>query len=235
MEVKKYLKVDTEQKKSTNLLIGLNIALLLTWGLMAFTNKPEVVKKEKSNLLLEAVEEIPPTQQEPPKAPPPPPSPDIQEIEDDSDKEEDPPPDNTAKEQTVITAPVLNGKDDGKGKDKIEIDDNIYSDVDDLAFFGDKGEEQLREFVSTQFKMPRSAQELGISGTIPIMFVVETDGSVTDIKAIAPPNRKLGYGLEEEVIRIMKLTSTKWKPATRMGKPVRSYFRFPFQIDNSTF
>ncbi len=235
MEVKKNLNVDTEAKKSSNLLIGLNIALLMTYALMSFTNKPAVVKKSKSNFLNEAVEEIPITQQEPPKAPPPPPSPDIQEIKDDSDQDEDPPPSSEVTENTTITTPVTTkGTDDGKGKVEVDIDNTVYDDVDEQAEFPG-GVEKLHEFVNNQFSMPKAAAELGISGVIQIMFTVERDGTIADVRAIAPENRRLGYGLEQECMRILRLSSGKWKPGSRLGKPVRSNFRFPFQIDNSGF
>jgi len=232
MEVKKNDSVDVEQKKSRNLLIGLNIALILTYGLMSFTNKPEDVKFAKKNISMEAIEEIPQTEQEPPKAPPPPPSPDIEEIDDDSDVEEDPPPSTEASEDFKIPENTNDGKDDGKGKEDIKLDMEIYLDVDIEASFPG-GVSKLHEFVRTQFNMPKAAQELGIGGVILIQFVVERDGKITDIRAVAPESRRLGYGLEQECMRILKLSSGQWTPASRLGKGVRSYWRFPFEIDNS--
>jgi protein TonB len=96
------------------------------------------------------------------------------------------------------------------------------------------GEDKLQEFATINFNMPKIADDLEISGTIFIQFVVERDGKITQLRAIAPKERQLGYGLEEECMRVIKLTSGKWKPAKRAGKAVRSYWRFPFEVDNSS-
>lgn len=54
--------------------------------------------------------------------------------------------------------------------------------------------------------------------TVIVQFIVEKDGSITDIKSLT----KYGYGMEEEVIRVMK-ASPKWKPAIQNKNIVRAY------------
>ncbi|MFT3679695.1 MAG: energy transducer TonB [Ferruginibacter sp.] len=54
------------------------------------------------------------------------------------------------------------------------------------------------------------------------IFIVDTDGSVSNIK----PETKLGYGMEEEVVRVLQ-KSGKWTPAIFKGKPVKAYRRQP--------
>lgn len=231
MELKKNPNADVYQRKSTNLLIGLNAALILVLGLFYYSNPPDKIKIRNKNVANEELELIPPTEQEPPKAPPPPPSPDIKEIDDDSEEEETEVLDNEVKEKTALVVPTITpGKEEGP---IIEIDNTIYRDVDVEGTFPG-GEEKLGEFVKNYFKMPRVAQELGVNGLVHIQFVVERDGSISGITAIAPKERQLGYGLEEECMRVIQLTSGKWKPASRAGKPVRSYWRYPFEIDNSS-
>ncbi len=51
-----------------------------------------------------------------------------------------------------------------------------------------------------------------------VQFIVEKDGSVSNIK----PVTKHGFGMEEEVVRIMKI-SPKWEPAQQFGKMVKAY------------
>ncbi len=97
------------------------------------------------------------------------------------------------------------------------------------------GVEKLHEFVNNQFVMPKAASELGISGIVQLMFLVDVDGTISNITIVAPQERRLGYGLEQECMRVILLTSGKWKPALKDGKPIKSQFRFPFQIDNSGF
>ena len=73
---------------------------------------------------------------------------------------------------------------------------------------------------------------MGISGVILVQFVVEKDGSLSEIKIPVPKERQLGYGLEDEAINIVSSTSGLWIPAFKEGKAVRSNWRFPFQIEN---
>jgi protein TonB len=232
MEPKKNPNADVYNRKSTNLLIGLNAALILVLGLFYYSNPPENIKIRKKNVSNEELELIPPTEQEPPKTPPPPPSPDIQEIDDDSEVEETEVDATDVTEKTTLTVPAIVPSKGPEGP-AIEIDNTIYKDVDVEGTYPG-GEEKLGEFVRTYYKMPRVSQELGINGVIHIQFVVEKDGTISGITAIAPKERQLGYGLEEECMRVIQLTSGKWKPASRAGKAVRSYWRYPFEIDNSS-
>ncbi len=67
----------------------------------------------------------------------------------------------------------------------------------------------------------------GGQGTVVVQFVVEKDGTLSNMK----PLTKVGYGAEEEVLRLLK-KSPKWIPASRYGKPVKAYRKQPvtFQI-----
>ncbi|MCH5689949.1 energy transducer TonB [Niabella sp. W65] len=67
----------------------------------------------------------------------------------------------------------------------------------------------------------------GGQGTVIIQFVVEKDGTLSNMKALT----SIGYGAEEEVLRILK-KSPKWIPASRYGKIVKAYRKQPvtFQI-----
>jgi protein TonB len=55
---------------------------------------------------------------------------------------------------------------------------------------------------------------------IEVQFVVDIDGSVSDIK----PLTNLGYGMEQEAVRVLK-KATKWEPAIQNGYPVKAYRR----------
>ncbi len=59
---------------------------------------------------------------------------------------------------------------------------------------------------------------------ITLKFVVEKDGSFSDIKIIQDND-----GIGEEAVRVLK-TMSKWKPATHKGKIVRSHFTLPIKI-----
>lgn len=79
------------------------------------------------------------------------------------------------------------------------------------------------EFVS-KFRAPD--MDAGTKEIKVIMsFIVEKDGSLTDIKVMRDP----GFGASKEAIRVLK-TMSKWKPALNNDKPVRSQFTLPITI-----
>ncbi|UIR56806.1 energy transducer TonB [Sphingobacterium sp. SRCM116780] len=85
----------------------------------------------------------------------------------------------------------------------------------------------FRTYIANNIKYPKEAQENNVSGTIVVKFFVEVDGSVTNILL----ERKLGYGCDEEVMRVLK-KMPKWKPGQLEGKPVRTIFRFPISFSS---
>ena len=88
------------------------------------------------------------------------------------------------------------------------------------------GEAALNKFIYKNIKYPSMARELNVQGRVFISFVVEKDGSITDVKPIKRKSEQLGYGLEEEAMRVIKLMP-KWKPATQNGKKVKMRFTLP--------
>lgn len=97
----------------------------------------------------------------------------------------------------------------------------IHTSVDIQAQYSE-GTQALLQFFQNNFKLPEEPKP----GKIYLEFVVERDGQLSDIKVL----RDFGYGSHKEAIRVLKLTSSKWKPAIKDGKPVRSVFRLPIQI-----
>jgi hypothetical protein len=81
-------------------------------------------------------------------------------------------------------------------------------------------------FFSKNFRSP---DEEGINGKIYATFVIETDGSLSNIKII----RDIGFGTGAEVLRVLKL-SPKWIPGEQNGKKVRVLYSMPFSIDTRT-
>ena len=59
-----------------------------------------------------------------------------------------------------------------------------------------------------------------------VSFVIERDGSMTDIKVIKDP----GYGLGKEAIRVLKSLKTKWSPGMIDSKPVRTSYTLPISV-----
>jgi len=84
------------------------------------------------------------------------------------------------------------------------------------------GYNKFYEYIAKNYRTPDVP---GLNGQLMISFVVEKDGSITDIKVL----KDLGYGTGEEAIRILK-KCPKWSPAEQKGKKVRCSFMLPLRI-----
>jgi hypothetical protein len=60
-----------------------------------------------------------------------------------------------------------------------------------------------------------------------VSFVIEKDGSMTDIKVVRDP----GFGLGKEAIRVLKSLKTKWSPGMIGSKPVRTAYNLPIAVE----
>lgn len=81
-------------------------------------------------------------------------------------------------------------------------------------------------YISEHLKYPDTAIKEDIEGRINVMFVVDTKGRITDVKTMG---RRLGYGLEEEAIRVVR-SMPAWKPGQQQGVPVNVYFTLPISF-----
>ena len=96
-----------------------------------------------------------------------------------------------------------------------DADNYVYNMVDQSAKFQD-GYNSIIKFVQENIKFPAEAKENNVHGKLMLSVVVEKDGSLSDIKI----KKGLGYGLDEEIVRIIKMMP-KWQPAQHNGKTVR--------------
>ena len=78
------------------------------------------------------------------------------------------------------------------------------------------------KYLHNNMKYPLQAKELGIQGKVFLSFVVEKDGSVTDVSLL----RGIGGGCDEEAIRVVK-NMPKWIPGKQRNIPVRVRFNLP--------
>lgn len=102
--------------------------------------------------------------------------------------------------------------------------DNIFTVVEGMPeFYG--GDEARLNYLATNMHYPAEARENGIQGTVYITFVIETDGSITNIRLL----NWIGGGLAEEALRVVK-EMPKWKPAVQRGKAVRVQFNMPIKF-----
>ncbi|HQI45675.1 MAG TPA: energy transducer TonB [Bacteroidales bacterium] len=87
------------------------------------------------------------------------------------------------------------------------------------------GEEALYAFLGANIKYPTIARENNISGTVIVNFVVERDGSISNVKVI----KDIGGGCGEEALRVVK-TMPKWNVGKQNGSPVRVFFNLPVKF-----
>lgn len=158
----------------------------------------------------EDIIDIPPTEQ----PPPPPPKvqiPEIIEVPDEEEIEEEIEVelDVEVTEETVVEEIVF------EEAPEEENVDEIFTIVEESASFPG-GITAFYGYLKKELKYPRQAQRMGIEGRVFVQFVVERDGTLTDIHVV----KGIGAGCDEEAVRVLK-ESPKWKPGKQRGKPVR--------------
>src|SRR5690554_757406 len=87
-----------------------------------------------------------------------------------------------------------------------------------------EGLTKLNEFFKENFKIPNLERRL--KGNVLVQFIVEKDGSLSDIKVI----RDLGHGTGKETVRLLKLAG-KWNAGLQNGEPVRASYTLPVPVD----
>ncbi len=103
---------------------------------------------------------------------------------------------------------------------KVSEDNQIYNSVE-MAPEYPGGMEAFYKYIANNYQMP----EEYVNGTVPVVFVVEKNGSLTDIRVV----RDLGYGTGLETQRVLK-NSPIWKPGMQNGRPVRTRYALPIKI-----
>lgn len=93
--------------------------------------------------------------------------------------------------------------------------------LEELADFPG-GYSELVTWLTKTLRYPSSAQNARDKGDVVVEFIVEKDGSITNVKLV----KKATAALNNEALRVMKLMPA-WKPATSKGAPARSLIRIP--------
>ncbi len=221
MEIKKTPKADLERKKSVFLQIG--IILTLVGVLVAFEWKTyERTEYDLGNLEADFIEEedIPITRpEEPPPPPPPEPSTELVIVDDDVEIEEEFIVDVEATAETEVKefTPFI------AEEEEVE-EDYIFEIVEENPEFPG-GQEAMMKYLRDNIRYPTIARESGIQGSVFVTFVVEKDGSVTNVEIL----RGIGGGCDQEAIRVVK-NMPNWKPGRQRNQPVRVQYRMPIRF-----
>lgn len=100
----------------------------------------------------------------------------------------------------------------------------IFVIVDQMPEFK-SGPSGLGTFIRSNLSYPREALDEKKEGIVIASFVVEKNGNISNISIV----RGLGYGCDEEVLRLMKMMP-KWKPGKKDGKAVRVKLNIPIEF-----
>jgi protein TonB len=222
MEVKKYSKPEVKNKRIDFFLLGLAIAVgavLYGFTYSIYDEKPE----DLENIIIEEDLIVMENTVQEKKPPPPPPPPEIEVVEDDVEIEEYQPEieENEGDQDTEMEEYEMD-------EEVLEETNEIFEifDVSEKASFPG-GDEGLQRFLGENLVFPPMAMENDIEGTVNVVFVVDKSGRVKDIAILGG---KKGFGLEEEAMRVIKMTSGKWKPAKQRDNAVNMRFRMPVKF-----
>lgn len=221
MKSKKNPKADLEKKKVFFLEAGFIIALLIIFSAFEYQTADTHLTLIPSGYSGIITEELPPVIPEKPKVKLPPPP--VIKLKISDDPGEDLPD---------ITLDVGVGQDErvvyyNKGNEP----EALVPENSPLVSFPDQqpvfpgGTAALFNYLHDNIKYPSLAKETNIQGTVFVNFIVERDGSVSNMKILRP----VGGGCDEEAIRVIK-NMPRWKPGLQHGRPVRVSFNLPVKF-----
>lgn len=220
MEEKKSPKANLENKKLMFIQIGMVISLLIAWLAFEHKNydKREIDESLLNREIVEDLEMTEITKQEEQKPQPvelPKQTTQLEIVQDDVEVE-DIEINAEVDQQEVIEeyVPVEVEEDEVQEQEIFQI-------VEEMPSFPG-GEAKLMEYVAKNIKYPQIARETGIQGRVFVGFVVEPDGSISNVKLL----RGIGGGCDEEAMRVIK-SLPKWKPGKQRGKAVRVSYQIP--------
>ncbi len=223
METKKNPRIDLEKKRSLFIQIGLLAVISLVLfafelkqydkPLLVLTSSMAKTDLEETIVQTERQQELPP--------PPPQQITTLLEIVDNNTEILDEIEINIeANKETILQdyVPVVS-------KEAEAEEEYIHVIVEEQASFKG-GEAKLFEWLSTNLQYPTTAKDAGIEGKVFVEFVVEKDGSITNVRI---KQSSLGGGCEEAAMDAVS-KMPKWNPAKQRNRPVRSFFVFPIEF-----
>ncbi len=89
------------------------------------------------------------------------------------------------------------------------------------------GEDAMKAFIANELDYPPLAIENGIQGRVMVSFVIEKDGSISNIEIIS---KRLGWGIEDEAMRVV-LAMPRWSPGEHNFRPVRVRMNLPIKFE----
>ncbi len=227
MELKKNPKADLTKNSSLYFVAGLALVLLLTYVALEWkTYDKDNAFDYTMNVEDQLDEEVPMTEQiKTPPPPPPPAAPEIIEVVEDEKEVEE-----TVIESTEATQDKVVEVEDVVVEEVFEDVDIPFAVIEDVPVFpGCEGakdkracfNEMMQKHIAKNFRYPEIAQEMGVQGRVNVMFVIQKDGSIGNVRMRGPDKN-----LEAEAARIIgKLP--QMTPGKQRGRAVRVPFSIP--------
>ncbi len=130
----------------------------------------------------------------------------------------------TAKSKYALELAEVAADEDIVSFEKTDDTEQIYLNVDEMPEYPG-GMDAFRKYITDNLKLKDDTVEQEIMGRVYVQFVVDTDGSLTDIKVI----RGINSAIDNEIIRVIRL-SPRWKPGKQKGKPVKVQMVIPVEV-----
>ena len=126
----------------------------------------------------------------------------------------------------IVFAPARADAQDKRGKTtqtrkNTTTDDKIYEVCEQMPIF-EGGDAALLKYLTDSVKYPELAKKHGVQGRVVIGFIVEKDGSLTDVKVL----RHVDIALDAEALRVVK-GMPKWIPGCQDEQLVRVRYNVP--------
>ncbi len=229
MEPKKNPGADLEQQRSLFWLFGCALALLVVIFLIERKSYDRSVTDLGELEVATDDEIIPITQRElaPPPPPPPPPPEVIEVVEDDVELEDELDLQSTETDETeeVEVIEVEEEVSDEPLNFMVVESVPVFPGCEDAVTNDEKRacfQKEIIRFVTRNFKFPELARQMGVGGKVFVQFVIEKDGSISNVQVA----RGVEESIDQEAVRVVK-SLPKVRPAKQRGKPVRMSFTLP--------
>ena len=105
--------------------------------------------------------------------------------------------------------------------DTPETDNDAFNVVEHMPEFPG-GAVEMMKFLNENVKYPEAAEKTGTQGRVIVQFIVEADGSITNVKVL----KNVSDEIDAEAVRVIN-AMPKWKPGSQSGKAVRVKYTIP--------
>ena len=227
MELKKSPKADLRRNSSLYFVLGLVVVMLLVYVAFEWKTYDEANNYDISMDVEELLdEEVPMTEQ---LKTPPPAAPEVIEVVEDEEEVE----------ETVIESTETSQETEIVEIEDIEVEeveediDVPFAVIEDVPVFpgcekaSDKRacfNEKMQDHIRKNFRYPEIAQEMGIQGRVSVLFTIQKDGSIGNIR-MRGPDRNLEAEAQRIISKLPKMT-----PGRQRGRPVRVPFSIPIMF-----